>query len=109
MKNLYSIRNKYAVLETNGILFAMCFTISLYGKPILTYLKETMKISLKDSVYLIIEYILMVKFSDKNKLFNPCDPFFMLMFVAKKEEEVTDCFFLLAITPTSIQQQSNAA
>lgn len=75
MKILNSIRNKYTVLKTNGILFAMCFTIGLYNIYILRYMEETMKIypeKLKLSSYRVY---FNGKICNKNKLFNPCDTF----------------------------------
>lgn len=71
MKVLHSIRNKYAVSKTNGILSTMCFTISLCGIYIRRYLKETMKISLKKLSASYYRVYFNGKICDK----NPCDPF----------------------------------
>lgn len=79
-------------------------TISLYSIYILTCLKETVKIYLKKLRVSYYRVYFNGKIHDMNKLFNPCDPFFYGN-VCGKERKGSDRFF--AITPTSIQQQSN--
>lgn len=64
---------------------------------ILTCLKETVKIYLKKLRVSYYRVYFNGKIRDKNKLFNPCDLFFMVMFVTKKEKEVTDSLLSLRL------------
>lgn len=89
-----------------GILFAMCFTSSLYCRY-KRYLKETTKSILEKLMVSYDRAGFNGKGCGENKLLNPCDPFLRQCFWQRKKTQWQNFFF--AATPTGIQQPCSLA